>query len=92
MVKEDKVVLPVTVRAPVVEALVTVSRLVAELKVKFELVARAELPLPNRMSEAVTALLPVPPLLTGITPVMAMVEVPEMAMLVEPVSREPMSL
>jgi hypothetical protein len=34
---------------------------------------------------------PRPPLATGITPVMAMVEVPEMAMLLEPVSREEMS-
>jgi len=34
---------------------------------------------------------PIPPLLTGMTPVIAMVEVPEMAMLVEPVNSEPMS-
>ena len=36
-------------------------------------------------------LVPVPPLATGMTPVMAMVEVPEIAMLVEPVKSEPIS-
>ena len=34
---------------------------------------------------------PMPPLVTGITPVIAMVEVPEIAMLVEPVKRVAMS-
>ena len=37
-------------------------------KVKLEEVARGEVPLPNRMSLAVTAVLPVPPLPTGRVP------------------------
>lgn len=50
------------------EALVTVKTLVAELKVKFVDVAIGLVPLPNNISVAVTAVEPVPPLLTGRIP------------------------
>jgi len=58
---------PETVRAEV-EALVTVRLLVEEVKVKLEEVAIGLVPLPNKMSLAVMAWEPVPPLATGKMP------------------------
>ena len=70
MVVVARVVFPETVRMlEMVVDPVTARVLEEEVKVKFELVAMGLVPLPNRMSLAVTAELPVPPLATGKTPV-----------------------
>ena len=65
-----KLVLPETVRMlEIVVEPVTAKVLEFGLKVKLVEVARGLVPLPKRMSLAVTAWLPVPPLATGNTPV-----------------------
>ena len=80
------VVVPIPRKLEIVVDPVTDRVLEPELKVKLVEVARGLVPLPKRMSLAVTAWLPVPPLATGNTPVTLEVKLIRLAVICWPES------